>query len=112
MVRHTGKDIIDVEGVAVALTSPFQSPGIFGPELDAPEPFGFVSNGDTALSQKIFYIAEAEVESIVEPNSVPDYVVWETMTMVYIHSRNVAEKSLFDSTVSIADTSVNSQDTC
>jgi len=35
LVRHTGEDLIDVEGVTVAAVLSFQSPGVNGTELDA-----------------------------------------------------------------------------
>ena len=41
--------------------------------------------GDTALSQQVFNIAMAEVESIVEPDRVTDDVLWETVALVSIH---------------------------
>ena len=43
------KYFIDLEGVAVASMSALQSPGIFGPELDAPEPDCFIADGDAAF---------------------------------------------------------------
>jgi hypothetical protein len=37
MVRHTGKDLIDVESDTVASMLSFQSSGVKSAELDAPE---------------------------------------------------------------------------
>ena len=57
MVRHTGENFIDEEGVAVAPVLPLQAPGINGPEIDAPEADCFTADGDASFSQKILDIA-------------------------------------------------------
>jgi hypothetical protein len=63
----------------------FQATGINGPELDAPKADGFSGYSDTALGEKIFYISVAEIESVVEPDSITDDVGWESMTLIGIH---------------------------
>jgi hypothetical protein len=37
MVRHTGEDFIDEDGIAIAMMLSFQAAGINGSELDTPE---------------------------------------------------------------------------
>lgn len=81
------KHFIQIKGIAVALMFALQLSGVFGSKLDAPQSDRFVANGDAALSQKIFDIAIAEVESIVLPNGVTDDFGWKTMSFVSIHAR-------------------------
>ena len=50
MVRHTGGDFINEEGVAVAAVMAFQSACIDDAKLDAPEAYRFTANDDAALS--------------------------------------------------------------
>jgi len=59
------EDFIDVKSVAVATMSTLQATGIFGAELDAPEPDRFSADSDTSLSQKIFDITVTQIESEV-----------------------------------------------
>jgi len=56
MVRHTGEDFINVEGIAVTSVLALQSTGINGAELDAPEADRLASDRDASLSKKVFYI--------------------------------------------------------
>ena len=86
MVRHTGEDFIDVEGIAEAAVPPFQSACINGSELDTPEAYRFSGYSDASFGEQIFNIAMAEVETIVEPDSVADDVRWESVALVSIHA--------------------------
>ena len=72
------KDFIDVEGVAVASVLAFQPAGINGSEFDAPEADRFAADGDTSLSEKVFYVTVAEVEAVIKPDSVTDDV-WRAL---------------------------------
>ena len=63
---------IDVEGITVSTMSTFQSSGIERAELDTPQTDCFAADGNTSLGEKIFNIAMAEVEAIVEPDGVGD----------------------------------------
>ena len=56
---------IDVEGVAVASVLPFQSSGINGAELDAPEADRLPRDDDSSFSEQIFDISMAQVETVV-----------------------------------------------
>jgi hypothetical protein len=67
---------VNAEGIAIAAVSPFQSASIDSTELDAPEADRLPSNNDAALSQEILDIAVAEIESVVEPESLPHEVLW------------------------------------
>jgi len=49
MVRHTGEDFIDVKSVTVTSVLSFQSPGIDGTKLDAPESDRFAGYSDASL---------------------------------------------------------------
>ena len=64
----------------------FQSAGINGTELDAPEANCFSGYSDASLGEKIFDITMAEVESIVQPDGVGDDVRREPATLVSIHA--------------------------
>ncbi len=79
------EDFIDVEGVAVSTMPPLQSSSVHSAEFDAPKADCFATDGNTPLSQKIFNISMAEIESIVEPYSVADDIWRESVTFVCIH---------------------------
>jgi hypothetical protein len=85
MVRHTGEDFIDVESIAVASVISLQSTGVRRPKLDAPEPNRFATGGYASFSQEVFNIPVAEIESVVEPDSVADDIWRESMSLVGIH---------------------------
>ena len=63
MVRHTGEDFIDVEGIAVASVLAFQAAGINGSELDAPQSNCFSTDRDTSFSEQLFNITMTEIVS-------------------------------------------------
>ena len=63
MVRHTGEDFIDVEGVAVASMLSLQSSGVYGSEFDAPEADRLPTDSDAALGQEIFDIAVTPIDT-------------------------------------------------
>jgi hypothetical protein len=56
MVRHTGENFIDVEGIAVAPMLFLQSAGINGSKLETPETDRFSGYGDTAFGEKVLDI--------------------------------------------------------
>jgi hypothetical protein len=49
LVQHTGENLIEVEGVAVASVLSFQSACIDGTELDAPEAYRFSTDRDASF---------------------------------------------------------------
>ena len=76
---------INVEGIAVAPVLSLQAAGINGSELDTPEANRFSADRDAALSEQIFNISVAEIESIVEPDGVGNDIGRESVSFVGIH---------------------------
>ena len=64
------EDFIDVERITIAPVLPFQSAGINGPEFDTPETDRFSGYGDAPFSEQIFNIPVAQIEAVVQPDSV------------------------------------------
>ena len=87
------EDFIDVECVAVALVSALQSTGVIGPKLDAPESDGLMADCDTTFGQDIFDITVAQIESVVEPDSMTDDIWRKSMANVSIRGQILAEKA-------------------
>ena len=85
MVRHTGEDFVNEEGVAVASVLSLQSACVNGSELDAPEVDGFATDCDASLGKQILDIPMTEIESIIEPNGVRDNIGRESMAFISIH---------------------------
>jgi hypothetical protein len=71
--------------VAVTSMLTLQSLRVESTELDAPESDGLVADCDTSLSQKIFDIAVAEVEAIVQPDCIANDIGRESVAFVGIH---------------------------
>ena len=71
-----------------------QSLRVEGTELDAPEPDGFIADCDTPLGKEIFDITMAEIEAIVEPDSVADDIGWEPVTLEGSHHRIIKFREL------------------
>ena len=59
------EDFIDEEGVAIATMATLQSSSVYSSEFDATQGDRFTADCDTSLSQKVFDIPMAEIESIV-----------------------------------------------
>jgi hypothetical protein len=88
MVRHTGEDFINVEGVAAASVLSPPPAWINGTELDTghapraqrvlwvPEAYRFSGYSNASLCEQIFNILVAEVESIVQPDCVGNDIGW------------------------------------
>ena len=85
MVRHTGKDFIDVKGIAVATMILLQSSGVQSSEFDAPEADRFPSDDDASLSQEVFYVTVAQVEAVVEPYRIGNDISWESVAFIGVH---------------------------
>ena len=79
------EDFIDEEIIALSPVLSLQSAGIDSTELDTPESDRFSSDCNATLSQQIFDIAVAQVESVVEPDGVTDDVGRESVALVGIH---------------------------
>ena len=76
---------INVEGISVAPMFAFQLACINGSELNAPESYRFSTDCDASLSQEIFDITVAEIESIIEPDGVGNDIWGEPVTFIGIH---------------------------
>jgi hypothetical protein len=85
MVRHTGEDFVDEEGVAVTSVLALQSTCINGSELYAPEADCFSGYSDASLGQEIFNISVTQIEAIVEPDGIGNDVRWEPVTFICAH---------------------------
>jgi hypothetical protein len=79
------EDLTDVEGVAVASVFSFQPACIDGAEFDTPEPDRFPGDNDVSLRQDILDVAMAEIESVVEPDSVENDIRRKSVALVSIH---------------------------
>ena len=71
-----------------------QSSGVCRSEFNAPQADGFIADRDSALSEKIFDISVAQIEAIIEPDSVTDNIRWESVAFISIHPPILA---IFDS---------------
>lgn len=84
----------------------FQAAGKNYSEFDAPEADRFMTNGDTALSEKGLDIAMAQVESIIEPNRTDKSILGEFRASFYSISNPVRpSKALAGSSSGSCDTS-------
>jgi hypothetical protein len=59
LVRHTGEDFIDVEGIAVAWVFSVQSSSIETAKFDTPKADRFAAHGDATFSEEILDIPVA-----------------------------------------------------
>jgi hypothetical protein len=59
-----------------------QPPRIFEPERQTPVPNGLVGDGDAALGQQVFCIANTQAEAVVEPDGVTDDLGRESIAVV------------------------------
>ena len=79
------KDFIDVERVAISSVLSLQSTCIDGTEFDAPEADRFATDGDASLGQNIFDISVAQIESVVQPDSIRNDIWRESVSLVSTH---------------------------
>ena len=86
MVRHTGEDFVDVEGIAVASVLSFQSAGIDSSELDTPEADRLPADSDPPLCQYVLDVSVTQIEAVVQPDCVRDDVWRESVAFICIHS--------------------------
>ena len=83
MVRHTGEDFINVEGVAISATLPLQSPSVQRAKFDAPEPYRFAADSDASLCEQVLYISMADIEAIIKPHGILNYRWRESVSFVH-----------------------------
>ena len=77
--------LIDEECVPIATVLFLQSAYVEGAELDTPKADRFSADRDASFSHKIFDIAMAQVEAIVEPDSIGNDIWRESVPFVGIH---------------------------
>ena len=75
------KDLIYEESIAIASVLAFQAACINGAELDTPETDCFSADGDASFSEEIFDIPMAEIEAVVQPDSVGNDIRRESVMM-------------------------------
>ena len=55
---------------------------VAGPKLQTPATDRLIGNGDSAFSKEVLDVAEAQAESVIQPNSVTDNLRWKPVTVV------------------------------
>ena len=76
------KHLVEMPGISHPTAPPPPLPGVDRTEPLAPLPNRLVGDRHASLCQEIFSIAEAEAESIVEPDRVADDVGWESISVI------------------------------
>ena len=66
------EDFVQMPGITQASLLLFETLCIVRTKFPAPSSNGFVRHSNAALGQKIFHIAEAQAEAMIDPNSVAD----------------------------------------
>lgn len=86
------EDFVQMPFVAGLGTPSPQTVGILFAELFAPAPYSFIADHDSASGYHFFYIAEANTETEVEPNTRGDDLFREPVTTVRIarHSFSIS----------------------
>jgi hypothetical protein len=79
------ENFIDVKSVAIASVFSFQSSRLYSSEFDAPKAYRFTADSDSSFGKEVFNIAMAQVETIVEPDSVRNDVWRESVSFISIH---------------------------
>ena len=80
------EDFVDEKGVAEAPALPFQSSSIYSAEFDTPEADGHTAtDSDASLSEQVFNIPVAQIESAVEPDCIGNDVWWLSVAFVCIY---------------------------
>jgi hypothetical protein len=70
---------------AISTVLSLQPPSVKSTKFYTSSSDRFATDGDTTLSEKIFNITMAEIESIVEPDSIADDIWREAVALVSIH---------------------------
>ena len=63
----------------------FQSTSVQRAELDAPEANRFATDNNPSLSEQVFNISMAQIESVVEPDGVRNDIWRESVTFICVH---------------------------
>lgn len=85
MVRRTGGNFIEVEGIAKALVLSPQSAGIHWAELDTPESNCFAGDSNAAFRQEILDIPVTQVEAIVDSDGIRNDIGRKSVTLTGTH---------------------------
>ena len=84
------EDFIDIEGITIAAMISLQATSIDSTELYSPQSDRFSSHDDASLGQEIFNVAMAQIEAVVEPDGVGDYIGRESMSFVGVHRQIIS----------------------
>ena len=76
------EEFIDVPDVAESSLFPTQSSGVGRSEFLTPIADRFVGDENPSLCEQVFYVAKAQGESMIEPNSVTDDFWRETVASI------------------------------
>ncbi len=76
------EEFIQVPGVAQTTLPSFQGSSVSRAEFATPLPNRLVGDNDTALSQQILDVAEAEGEPVIQPHGVADNQGWKAVAVV------------------------------
>jgi hypothetical protein len=76
------EDFVNIERIAVTLVFSLQPAGVPGAKLNAPQADGFIAYFDSTFGQEVFDISMAQIESMVQPNSVLNNFGWKSMAFV------------------------------
>ena len=90
------EEFIQVPGVAQTTLPSFQGSSVSRAEFATPLPNRLVGDNDTALSQQILDVAEAEGEPVIQPHGVADNQGWKAVAVVVrltVHRGIVPERS-------------------
>jgi hypothetical protein len=79
------EDFINKESITITSVALLQSSGVYSTEYNVPQPDGFIADRDSALSEKVFDISVAQIEAIIEPDSVADDIGWKSVAFICIH---------------------------
>ena len=83
------EQLVHVPDVTEPTLSPPQSAGVLGSKLPAPGSNGFVRYGDATLREKVFDIAKAQSEPMVQPNRVADDLGWKAVASIQGFHRSI-----------------------
>lgn len=78
---------IHVERVSVALMPSLKPLGVFSAELNAPEAYRFVTDGDTPFREQILYVSVTHIESVIDPNHIADNFRWKSVSLINSHPK-------------------------
>jgi len=76
------EDFVDKESIAVTLVPAPKSLCIYPAEFDAPQADRLVADRNTTLGHKILDVAAAQIEAMIEPDNVLNYLRRESVAFV------------------------------